>query len=191
MVCPPPPRLTPLSFFFFLPSSLGGLEERGRVASGSGRSSSSSEPESGESEKGNRPRASSMRDTPRDQTSDLIVYGAPWIRSGSLGQLNFIHEISQLTLIYVLVPTNVFAIELISSPETPKSQILISPLVFAKMLEGLISTDQLESVDGFCKLTSVDDTVHVVQVHQSLQYCLGNCTNNVDGHKATATVYLV
>jgi hypothetical protein len=23
-----------------------------------------------------------MRDTPRDQTSDLIVYGAPWIRSG-------------------------------------------------------------------------------------------------------------
>jgi hypothetical protein len=23
-----------------------------------------------------------MRDTPSDQTSDLIVYGAPWIRSG-------------------------------------------------------------------------------------------------------------
>jgi len=98
---------------------------------------------------------------------------------------------TKLTLIYVLVPTNVFAIELISSPETPKSQILISPLVFAKMLEGLISTDQLESLKGSCKLTSVDDTVHVIQVHQSLQYGLGYRTNNVDGHKATATVYLV
>jgi hypothetical protein len=40
---------------------------------------------------------------------------------------------------YVLVPTKVFAIELINSPETPKSQILISPLVFARIFEGLIS----------------------------------------------------
>jgi len=52
------------------------------VGSGSTNSSSLSEAESGESENGNRPRASSMRDTPSDQTSDLIVYGAPWIRSG-------------------------------------------------------------------------------------------------------------
>ena len=73
IVWPPPPKLTPLSFFFFLPSSLGGLEDRGRVGSGSTRSSSLSEAESGESENGNRPRASSMRDTPSDQTSDLIV----------------------------------------------------------------------------------------------------------------------
>jgi hypothetical protein len=58
------------------------LEDSGRVGSGSTTSSSLSEAESGESENGNRPRASSMRDTPRDQTSDLIVYGAPWIRSG-------------------------------------------------------------------------------------------------------------
>ena len=79
---PPPPRLTPLSFFFFLPSRLGGLEDRGRVGSGSTKSSSLSEAESGESENGNRPRASSMSDTPSDQTSDLMVYGAPWIRSG-------------------------------------------------------------------------------------------------------------
>ena len=49
----------------------------------------------------------------------------------------------KLTLMYVLVPTKVFAIELMSSPETPKSQILISPLVFARMLEGLISAHQL------------------------------------------------
>jgi hypothetical protein len=35
-----------------------------------------------EPEKGNRPRASSMSEIPSDQTSDLTVYGAPWIRSG-------------------------------------------------------------------------------------------------------------
>ena len=40
---------------------------------------------------------------------------------------------------YVLVPTKVLAIELISSPETPKSQILMSPAVLARMLEGLMS----------------------------------------------------
>lgn len=45
----------------------------------------------------------------------------------------------RLTLIYVLVPTKVLAIELMSSPETPKSQILISPAVLTRMLEGLIS----------------------------------------------------
>jgi hypothetical protein len=40
---------------------------------------------------------------------------------------------------YVLVPTNVLAIELISSPDTPKSQILISPFELAKILDGLMS----------------------------------------------------
>jgi hypothetical protein len=143
IVCPPPPRLTPLSFFFFFPSSLGGLEDRGRVGSGSTTSSSLSEAESGESENGNRPRASSMRDTPRDQTSDLIVYGAPWIRSGYGSAQYRSARNGQLTLMYVLVPTKVFAMELMSSPETPKSQILISPLVFARMLDGLISISQL------------------------------------------------
>lgn len=44
-----------------------------------------------------------------------------------------------LTLMYVDVPTNVSAIELISSPDTPKSQILICPLVLNNMLDGLIS----------------------------------------------------
>jgi hypothetical protein len=50
---------------------------------------------------------------------------------------------------YVLVPTNVLAMELISSPDTPKSQILISPLVFARMLDGLMSGTEsaLESKD--------------------------------------------
>jgi hypothetical protein len=45
---------------------------------------------------------------------------------------------------YVLVPTNVLAMELMSSPETPKSQILISPSVLAKMLEGFISEKSAE-----------------------------------------------
>ena len=63
---PPPPKLTP-SFAF---------GRFGSVASGSKSISS------GESEKGKRPRASSMREMPRDQTSDLMVYGAPWMRSG-------------------------------------------------------------------------------------------------------------
>jgi hypothetical protein len=40
---------------------------------------------------------------------------------------------------YVLVPTNVLATELISSPDTPKSQILISPFELTKMFDGLIS----------------------------------------------------
>lgn len=52
----------------------------GKVGSGSNSPSESSA--SPESENGNRPRANSISDTPSDQTSDLIVYGAPWIRSG-------------------------------------------------------------------------------------------------------------
>ena len=45
-----------------------------------------------------------------------------------------------LTLMYVDVPTKVSAIELISSPETPKSQILICPWELQSILHGLIST---------------------------------------------------
>jgi hypothetical protein len=40
---------------------------------------------------------------------------------------------------YVDVPTNVSAMELMSSPETPKSHIFISPRELNKILEGLIS----------------------------------------------------
>lgn len=46
----------------------------------------------------------------------------------------------KLTLIYVDVPTNVSAMELISSPETPKSQIFISPLELHSIFDGLMST---------------------------------------------------
>jgi hypothetical protein len=43
------------------------------------------------------------------------------------------------TLMYVLVPTNVLAIELMSSPETPKSQSLTWPCELTRMLLGLTS----------------------------------------------------
>lgn len=86
IIMPPPCKLTPLdfrrSFFVFLSLSFltGGkvmvLGER--VPSKSERSESSGS----DSEKGNRPRASSINEIPSDQTSDLTVYWAPCIRSG-------------------------------------------------------------------------------------------------------------
>jgi hypothetical protein len=44
---------------------------------------------------------------------------------------------------YMDVPTNVLAIELMSSPETPKSHSLISPFELHKIFEGLISVGVL------------------------------------------------
>lgn len=43
------------------------------------------------------------------------------------------------TLMYVEVPTNVSAIELMSSPDTPKSQILICPCELNRIFDGLMS----------------------------------------------------
>ena len=43
------------------------------------------------------------------------------------------------TLMYVDVPTKVSAMEFMSSPETPKSQILISPCELHKILDGFMS----------------------------------------------------
>ena len=40
---------------------------------------------------------------------------------------------------YVDVPTKVSAIELINSPDTPKSHILICPFELHRMFDGLIS----------------------------------------------------
>jgi hypothetical protein len=96
IVIPPPCRLTPLLFLLsFFEVCVLGVPRRARragsparemepgragesVPSRSERSESSEE----DSEKGKRPRASSMREMPRDQTSDLTVYCAPCIRSG-------------------------------------------------------------------------------------------------------------
>lgn len=99
IVIPPPCKLTPLLFLlsFFLcataaaefldPAPPAGTPkckpemEPGRAGeSVPSRSESSSS--SSDSEKGKRPRASSISEMPRDQTSDLTVYWAPWIRSG-------------------------------------------------------------------------------------------------------------
>ena len=72
---------------------------------------------------------------------------------------------------YVEVPTNVSAMELMSSPETPKSHILISPLELQRMLEGLISTGKTQTmwfigrnVKNQDILTSMDDSVNIVQI---------------------------
>jgi len=53
-----------------------------------------------------------------------------------------LHKKKQHTLIYVEVPTNVSAIEFMSSPETPKSQILISPRELHRIFEGLMSENE-------------------------------------------------
>lgn len=54
------------------------------------------------------------------------------------------------------MPTKVFAIELMSSPDTPKSHILISPFVFASTFDGLISgrvSSALQSIEpGYAPL---------------------------------------
>jgi hypothetical protein len=42
---------------------------------------------------------------------------------------------------YVDVPTNVSAIELISSPDTPKSHIFICPSELRSILDGFMSRD--------------------------------------------------
>ena len=100
IVIPPPCRLTPLllrlsfllvspflSFFSRLRAGGKGIPdiEPGRwgesVPSKSSKSDKS-ESDVSSSENGKRPNASSISEIPRDQTSDLTVYCAPWIRSG-------------------------------------------------------------------------------------------------------------
>ena len=73
---------------------------------------------------GKRPIASSIRVRPTLQTSDLIEYFPPWMRSGAM---------------YVEVPTNVSAMEFTSSPETPKSHNLMKPRELTRTFDGLIS----------------------------------------------------
>lgn len=79
IVIPPPCKLTPLLFRFFLLSAFsfsallraGG---RGREGDSVPSNSDRSESSSSDSAKGKRPRASSISEIPRDQTSDLTVY---------------------------------------------------------------------------------------------------------------------
>ena len=87
---------------------------------------------------------------------------------------------------YVDVPTKVSAIELMSSPETPKSQILISPLELKRMLEGLMSVKVRASHVLDAKLTAVNDVVHLVEVRETFQDCQCDLADdfNVDGTDA-------
>jgi hypothetical protein len=92
IVMPPPCKLTPLLFRFFFLSRFSfsalasSLDLRARFPGLLGDSvlskSERSESSEAESEKGKRPRASSVKEIPNDQTSDLTVYCAPCIRSG-------------------------------------------------------------------------------------------------------------
>jgi hypothetical protein len=52
---------------------------------------------------------------------------------------NLMNTSKRRTLMYVDVPTKVSAMEFISSPDTPKSHILISPLELHRIFDGLIS----------------------------------------------------
>ena len=56
----------------------------GSYSPSSSSSESVSEAESSPSWNGKRPVAISMSEMPRDQTSDLMVYAAPWMRSGCM-----------------------------------------------------------------------------------------------------------
>lgn len=67
-----------------------------------------------------------------------------------------------------------------SSPETPKSQILIWPFELHKMLDGLISDHQMRhpvnrtaSETGRNVRTAMNDTVCVVEVSESFEH--GKC----------------
>lgn len=62
------------------------------------------------------------------------------------------------------MPTNEFAIESISCPLTPKSQSLISPLEFTKMLDGLTSGKK-KWMDDFIFIT--DKNVEFDNCHAS------------------------
>lgn len=65
-------------------------------------------------------------------------------------EIYFSKEVSEkwsagLTLMYTEVPTNVLAMELISSPDTPKSHSLIWPSELRRTFEGLISIQVLSA----------------------------------------------
>lgn len=66
-----------------------------------------------------------------------------WLEDGYRGDISMDREgkrRGKRTLMYTEVPTKVLAIELISSPETPKSMSLMSPCELHRIFDGLIST---------------------------------------------------
>lgn len=67
----------------------------------------------------------------------------------------------RLTAMYDLVPTNEFAIELISCPLTPKSHSLISPLELTRMLEGFTSIREREG-GAYCIVHNILILTHTL-----------------------------
>ena len=81
---------------------------------------------------------------------------------------------------YVDVPTNVSAIELMSSPETPKSQSLISPWELQRMLDGFMSGgNEISGVEKEYS-TSVNYLMNIVEISQAFQDAPGNHCDDVD-----------
>jgi len=67
-----------------------------------------------------------------------------------------------------------------SSPDTPKSQILISPRELHRIFDGLMSVNV--SMNRLCKpeLTTVNDAVRIVKIRQTLKYGQSNLAHNVN-----------
>jgi len=71
-----------------------------------------------------------------------------------------------------------------SSPETPKSQILISPRELHRIFEGLMSVKTKRELRTYLvytlELTTVNDAVGIIKVRQTLKYGQSNLAHNID-----------
>ena len=88
--------------------------------------------------------------------------------------------------------------ELMSSPDTPKSQILISPLELHKMFEGLISTMWTIDVSSTTTLveenklrTTMNNPMHIIQIRQALEHRQRDLAHNINLNRANLLVYPV
>lgn len=98
---------------------------------------------------------------------------------------------SSLTLIYVDVPTKVLAIELISSPDTPKSQSLICPLELRRIFEGLISIRlgfKADNLLGAWRQTSMDYPMRIIQISKTLENTEADFTNDLNRNGSVSFV---
>lgn len=76
------------------------------------------------------------------------------------------------------------AIEFMSSPETPKSQILISPRELHRIFEGLMSVKTRRELRTLLvytlELTTMNDAMGIIKIRQTLKYGQSNLAHNVD-----------
>ena len=96
---------------------------------------------------------------------------------------------------YVDVPTNVSVMELMSSPDTPKSQILMCPFELHRMFDGLMSGNRIVSNcrqdDDDKTHTTVNYPVYVVEVRQSFEHGQRDFANDIDVNRPDLLVYSV